>query len=146
MIAPLFIIPFLLSLSLNTAAQSGPSLEAAIKAKQWQRRVVLVYARALTSADLAAQKQLLAAQRDGLHEREIDLMVVLETELSAADRQYLRSGDRKLAPSADFITYLIGKDGGVKQRYSRPVAATELFRIIDSMPMRQQETRRKGQP
>lgn len=132
------------SLSSTSAAQSRESLQATIAAKKWQRRVVLIYARDGNNADLTAQKRLLAEQREGMNERDFDQFVVLETELSAVDRNYLRSGDRKLAPSSDFMLYLIGKDGGVKRRFSRPVSPTELFRTVDAMPMRQSEMRRKN--
>ncbi|KPK57191.1 MAG: hypothetical protein AMJ59_20185 [Gammaproteobacteria bacterium SG8_31] len=45
-----------------------------------------------------------------------------------------------IGPS-DFAVFLIGKDGGVKLRLERPPRAAELFELIDSMPMRQQEMR-----
>jgi len=38
-----------------------------------------------------------------------------------------------------FQVLLIGKDGGVKLRSSGPVSMKDLFGLIDSMPMRQQE-------
>jgi len=38
-----------------------------------------------------------------------------------------------------FQVLLIGKDGGVKLRSSEPVSMKDLFGLIDSMPMRQQE-------
>lgn len=38
---------------------------------------------------------------------------------------------------------LIGKDGGVKGRWSSPVSNEDLFARIDSMPMRQREQRDK---
>ncbi len=138
------LIMSLQSLSSTSAAQPRESLQATIAATKWQRRVILIYARDSNNADLTAQKRLLADQREGMNERDFDQIVVLETELSAADRNYLRSGDRKLAPSADFMLYLIGKDGGVKRRFSRPVSPTELFRTVDAMPMRQSEMRRKN--
>ncbi len=34
---------------------------------------------------------------------------------------------------------LIGKDGGIKARWARPVAPKEVYSLIDAMPMRQQE-------
>lgn len=123
---------------------TGGPLESRIAAKKWQRRVVLVYAREADNADLVAQKRVFAEQQKGLAERDFDQIVVLERDLTEADRTYLRGGDRKLSPTADFITYLIGKDGGVKQRFSKPVAASELFRIVDAMPMRQSEMGRKS--
>jgi hypothetical protein len=42
-----------------------------------------------------------------------------------------------------FQVVLIGKDGGVKLRSSEPVSMKDLFGLIDSMPMRQQEMESK---
>jgi len=43
-----------------------------------------------------------------------------------------------------FQVLLIGKDGGVKLRSSEPVSMKDLFGLIDSMPMRQQEMESKN--
>jgi hypothetical protein len=49
---------------------------------------------------------------------------------------------RKWGASGQGFTYLlIGKDGGVKARAREAVPLDEVFRQIDSMPMRQQEMR-----
>ena len=49
---------------------------------------------------------------------------------------------RGFAPSAEpFAVVLVGKDTGVKMRRREPVAAGELFSIIDAMPMRRREMR-----
>ena len=144
-----FLLMTTLSLALvgavsNSITPSGDSLESRIAAKKWQRRVLLIYAREANNADLMTQKQVVAEQRSGLAERDFDQIVVLESDLTKADRTYLRGGDRKLSSTAGFMTYLIGKDGGVKQRFSKPVAASELFQIVDAMPMRQSEMGRKN--
>ena len=49
---------------------------------------------------------------------------------------------REMSPSVEII--LIGLDGGVKLRQEKILTRAELFRIIDSMPMRRQEMRRKN--
>ena len=127
----------------NAAGTSDvPSLQQTLAAKKWQRRVVLLYAQSADNVDLLAQQRLLEKDRAGLNERDFDVLVALGTSLSDADRRYLRGGDRRLASSATFTAYLIGKDGGVKQRFTKPVAAAELFKTVDTMPMRQQEMRR----
>lgn len=36
---------------------------------------------------------------------------------------------------------LVGKDGGAKQTWKKPVKNRDIFQIIDAMPMRQQEMR-----
>ncbi|MEZ0538636.1 DUF4174 domain-containing protein [Fibrella arboris] len=121
------------------------SLESKLSVRKWQRRTVLIYAPDAGHKDLLSQQQLLTAQQAGIAQRDMDVLVALDSDLSAIDRKYLQSGDRKLPPSARFATYLIGKDGGVKQRFSTPVPATDLFRIIDAMPMRQSEMRGKNE-
>ncbi|MEZ0483983.1 DUF4174 domain-containing protein [Fibrella aquatica] len=132
----------LLTAFTHAGAQPAESLEGRVKANLWKKRVILVYARDENNADLLAQKRLLADNKAGLTERDFTELVVLESNLSTDDRTYLRAGDRKLGTSVAFMAFLIGKDGGVKQRYSKPVTAAELFRIVDSMPMRQSEMRR----
>lgn len=39
---------------------------------------------------------------------------------------------------------LIGKDGGVKRRWTGQLSITDLFQMIDAMPMRQYEMRTRG--
>ena len=39
----------------------------------------------------------------------------------------------------------VGKDGTEKERWSEPAPMDEVFRLIDSMPMRQREMREKGE-
>ena len=40
---------------------------------------------------------------------------------------------------------LVGKDGGVKLRRNEQVNLNEIFLLIDGMPMRREEMRRKNQ-
>jgi hypothetical protein len=50
---------------------------------------------------------------------------------------------RRLGINAKPIWLLIGKDGGVKAKWTHPPAETELYRLIDAMPMRQAEKNRR---
>ncbi len=43
----------------------------------------------------------------------------------------------------DYLAVLIGKDGAEKARWTKPVNASNLFEIIDAMPMRQREMRQR---
>jgi len=45
--------------------------------------------------------------------------------------------------AAAFSVVLIGKDGGEKLRRDRPVPPEELFALVDAMPMRREEIRRR---
>ena len=42
-----------------------------------------------------------------------------------------------------FTVILLGKDGGVKLRQSRLLPSTQLYALIDAMPMRKQEMRER---
>jgi hypothetical protein len=48
-------------------------------------------------------------------------------------------------PSSAFSLILVGKDGGIKLKRSDQVDLREVFELIDSMPMRQNEMRQKSQ-
>jgi len=44
----------------------------------------------------------------------------------------------------EFTVLLIGKDGSTKYRDNRPIEIKDLFALIDSMPMRKNEMKRKS--
>ncbi|ARK12387.2 DUF4174 domain-containing protein [Fibrella sp. ES10-3-2-2] len=143
--ASIFLVTLFMSFFGKSPASEPTTLEANVVSNRWKHRVILVYAQTNGAADLQKQRKLLAEQQKGLAERDFELIIAVGADLSAADKQYLRGGDRQLPASARFMTYLIGKDGGVKQRFATPVGPAELFRIVDSMPMRQSEMRRQGE-
>jgi hypothetical protein len=62
--------------------------------------------------------------------------------LSPEDTQKLRR--RFGVRPGRFTVILIGKDGGVKMLREDRVELQEIFDLIDSMPMRQQEMQEKG--
>lgn len=130
----------LLAAVATTTAAGPPSLAATIQASQWKKRVLLVAASSASQADFQAQKKLLAAATSGMQARDLLVLDVLDNQLAPADRQYLQQ-EIKLALSS-FEVVLIGKDGGVKQRSTHPLAPEVLFGTIDKMPMRRQEMRR----
>lgn len=46
--------------------------------------------------------------------------------------------------STNFEMLLIGLDGGIKERYSQVTDPKKIFEVIDQMPMRRAEMRKKG--
>jgi hypothetical protein len=44
-----------------------------------------------------------------------------------------------------FAVLLIGKDGGLKNRFDAPVTVDEIFGLIDVMPMRMREMQENGE-
>ncbi|KNG92703.1 hypothetical protein ATO11_15955 [Pseudaestuariivita atlantica] len=104
---------------------------------KWIARPIVVFAD--SPADPAYQRQiaLLTERAEDLRLR--DVVVLTDTDPDAASP--LR---RKLRPRG-FMLALIGKDGGVKLRKPLPWDVREISRVIDKMPMRQQEIRdRRG--
>ncbi len=135
-----------LTLVMESVANQRKSLKAILAEKKDHRRVLLLYGRDGSSGGpgqrlLIDQQETLNEHRDGLAERDLDVIVLVASTLQEPDRQFLMH-EYHLQPSEDFIGWLIGKDGGLKQTYKRPVEADELFRLIDSMPMRQQEMKK----
>ena len=113
--------------------------EADLAEFMWTARPIVVFAD--SPADPAFQRQiaLLEQQADELRTR--DVVVLTDTDPDA--RSALRL---KLRPRG-FMMALIGKDGGVKLRKPLPWDVREISRVIDKMPMRQQEIRdRRGTP
>lgn len=97
----------------------------------WLKRPVVVFADSPNDPNFARQMELLRARRDDLAER--DVVVLTDTDPSA--KGPLR---QKLRPRG-FALVLLGKDGGVKLRKPKPWAVRELTRVIDKIPLRQQE-------
>ncbi|MGB0723245.1 MAG: DUF4174 domain-containing protein [Gammaproteobacteria bacterium] len=54
-------------------------------------------------------------------------------------RAVRRTASYSKCTSEEFAILLVGYDGGVKDRSSDPEVLTELFNLIDGMPIRQME-------
>ena len=119
------------------------SLERVLRAGQGRQRLLLLLATTADQPDFQRQRAQLADQSTGLAERDFRVVEVLYDQLGPGDRPLLL---RKLGgPLPAFAAVLIGKDGGVKLRQTRPVTPQELFGLVDQMPMRRQEMRRPPQ-
>lgn len=110
----------------------------------WKSRVLVVYAPSDEVPEMAAQRMLLSGDTDAMLERDLVLIEVVGDDIKAV-----------LGPSPDvaatelraqhgispdqFGLVLVGKDTGVKLRSDMPVASSEIFSLIDTMPMRRRE-------
>ena len=95
---------------------------------RWSKRPLLIFADAGSQA-FDMQMSQLADETDDMLER--DMVIIHDDNLR---RKYN-------IPSGAFAILLIGKDGGVKLRGTRPVQPSSIFALIDSMPMRMREMR-----
>lgn len=93
----------------------------------------------------------------GLAERDLLLFEVTETNVRVVyysdweiHRQEVpQNGDELILEMSDCGPkdkyVLIGKDGGVKRRWTGNLSIDELFQTIDAMPMRQYEIKTRGE-
>jgi len=102
---------------------------------QGKNRVLVLLASSADDPLLREQQAINAASAAGFGER--DLIMVLEIRQDGPlHRKFGLQG-------RDFRALLIGKDGHTALQRSKPISATELFSVIDAMPMRRDEIRRQ---
>lgn len=116
-------------------AQEPPPEDNPLSLYLWEKRPVVVFADTAEDPQFRRQMELLAEEADMLEERD----VVVLTDTDPAARGPLRT---ELRPRG-FQLVIIGKDGGVKLRKPRPWTVREIGRVIDKMPLRQQEIRQR---
>lgn len=134
----LLMLPLLL-LGSVALAQTKP-LKTLLREKRDERRVLLFYG--TPSGGLTEQQRNLQAAQSDLDDRDMDVILLDASSIAAADRQFLEQ-TYKLNPKLSFTGWLIGKDGGVKETYRHPVDPAQLFGLVDKMPMRRIEMRKK---
>ena len=116
---------------------------------KWKNRLLFVFASSEEDRFYLALKEEIARQGMEIRDRDLLVFEVFEKGESRLGKERLSSGQvlalRKhlSVPSGQFMIILIGKDGGEKLRQDRLVELKEIFGIIDAMPMRQQEMRKK---
>lgn len=123
------------ALCLAATAVAGQSLteeERSLDDLQWLARPIVVFATSPNDPRVQSQLQSFEAGAEDLLER--DVVVLVDTDPDA--RGELRQAFR---PSGEFAVVVVGKDGEVKYRKPRPITVREVMRLIDRMPMRQQE-------
>jgi hypothetical protein len=131
-------LSFFLPQNMTNATYQPRTLQTILADKKDHRRVVLLFGHRMNRFDLTVQEQRLAGWQPQLTERDMDVITVLAEELTPTDRQFLERNFR-LNSTTVFIGWLIGKDGGIKQTFTRPIDPDDLCRLVDAMPMRQQE-------
>jgi hypothetical protein len=127
------------------ADEKGSVADVDLDALRWKNRVLVLFSPSESDASFQAQKQGLASSAEGVVERALMILEILEHGQSRAGNQLLSEKSvqdirkRLGLKTGTFQVFLIGKDGGVKLRSSEPVSMRDLFGLIDGMPMRRQE-------
>ena len=117
---------------------------------QWKNRLLLIFAPDRKHPIFANMHKSIASKQVDVVDRDLVVFEIFESGSSfiGADMLDTTQADslRKkfAAPPGKFTAILIGKDGGIKLRTEdKDTQLEEIFALIDSMPMRQSEMRRK---
>lgn len=118
-------------------AHAAPEGDSPLARYRWKARVLVVLAPDAGDAKLLRQRELLTAMKTGADERDLATVEALgNSEQASALRKHFGLG-------GGFQALLVGKDGGEKLTSDDPLGPDELFPLIDSMPMRQDEMRKR---
>jgi NADH dehydrogenase [ubiquinone] 1 alpha subcomplex assembly factor 1 len=115
--------------------------------RQWKNRVLVVSAPTADDASLEEQQIEMALTPEEFADRDMLLVTLLDNAVSTAGVRELTTEEAAairttlgLRPGS-FALRLIGKDGSVKLANETAVSMTEIYALIDGMPMRQTEKR-----
>jgi hypothetical protein len=130
---------------MTQAGEKGSVADLDLDALRWKNRVLVLFSPSESDPSFQLQKRGLASSAQGVLDRDLMVLEIIEQGQSRAGNQLLSEKSvqairkRFGVQAGPFQVLLIGKDGGVKLRSTEPVSMKDLFGLIDSMPMRQQE-------
>ncbi len=141
----ILIIGSLLFISNKMSAQS----ENIMQKYDGKNRILLIFSSSEKGEMYEKQISLLAKDENGLSERAIVIFQIFDGKGFAPNQQSLNKDfceklrEEFAVKKEKFCIILIGKDGGEKYRKTTVLTTEELFAIIDAMPMRQAEMKKK---
>lgn len=107
------------------------SLKATLDEKKDNRNVLLLYVRDDAQHFSIDQQEQLNAMGDQLAEHDLDVVVLIASQVVEPDRLYLMANGFDLVPSEEFVGWVIGKNGAVKQKFTEPMAPEALFDLVN---------------
>lgn len=117
---------------------------------QWKHRLLLIFAPIRSDHRFMALDKTLSDKRAELQDRDMLVFRIFESGTSYAARQKMSLENaeslrrRFKVPPGEISQILIGKDGGVKLTGDEKTTLPSIFDLIDTMPMRRQEMRKKN--
>jgi hypothetical protein len=115
----------------------------------WKNRPLLLFASSPDAPEYRTVIQGLNSHSARIVDRDMVVIEVFETGLVRVDARPLPAENaeklrQRFEVAEGMLTaILIGKDGGQKLRQSGSIDLPEIFALIDTMPMRQREMRKK---
>ncbi len=127
----------------------SPSNAQDLSSHQWKDRLIIIQSNDPSSQLFKNQILELKNQQKGLEERRLKVYQFLPGKYKrgiGTDTKWENSekvSKKLLEKDSEFEIILMGLDGGVKLRKNELLKSNEIFGVIDQMPMRQSEMRRK---
>lgn len=118
---------------------------------KWRNRLLFLFASERNDPFFRDLKGEISDRKNEVDDRDLVVFEILESGPSRMDTTQI---DPRTAASLrkhfdltqkTFALILLGKDGGIKLKRNDRVKLDEIFALIDSMPMRKDEMRQKGQ-
>ena len=124
------------SVGLGAAGSAATAVSQTLSSMHWRRRILLVAAPSPSDPRALEQRRVFEAWGHEAIDRDLSLVEVSGSIVTGASDTAADLRRRYHFEPAVFQVVLIGKDGHVALRSPRPIAAAELQRRIDAMPMR----------
>ena len=136
----------LLSISLLMTLSTLESGAQDLAPYRWEKRIVLLLTEDAESAPVKHQLQAFESDPEGMDERKLLVITATPKAYRIGPGSWQKSTRlyKKHHRLGGFEFILIGLDGGLKLRRQKEMSLKELYRIIDSMPMRTAEMRGKN--
>jgi len=134
---------FILVMILNVTKSFGQEIAGHL----WENRVLLVLTTKTNLATYKNQVKELQSDIEGLNDRKLVIYHSTPTKYKVNGNNWKNSNElykRFKKTTSPFEIILIGLDGGNKLHKTELVKISELFSIIDAMPMRSNEMKRKN--
>jgi hypothetical protein len=132
------------------ASQSEQENSVNLEQYKWKNRLMFLFAPNRDHPSFESLHVSIVAREADVDERDLVIFEVLEAAPSTVDGDPLDPAsarqlrERFGVPAGAFGVILVGKDGGVKLDRQDRTSLEEIFALIDSMPMRQEEMRREN--
>jgi hypothetical protein len=145
------ILPVILMVMVLSIGGSRHSLATSLDLSQfqWKNRLLFLFAPSRDHPLFSKLHNSLLSLKAGVADRDLIIFEIIESGPSSMnkkdlDPQTARSLRKKFdTPTGKFTVILVGKDGGIKLKRQDQTQLTDIFALIDSMPMRQEEMRQK---
>jgi len=146
----LFMMLALIVFSSILASQYASAMDVDIERFLWKKRLLLIFSPERADPLFNGLVNEISSRRGDVEDRDLVIFEILESGASKMNSSELEPQkaasfrERFEIPETSFTVILLGKDGGIKLKRKDHVRLEEIFRLIDAMPMRQDEMRQNG--